>query len=234
MLSGYMRRTWDRAQEENHRAILGLVEPAEVLLDCGCDDGALTQEAADAAGAGRVLGIEIDGQRASIASGRGVEVIAADLAMPFPLGDSTVGQVLLNQVIEHLQDTDMLLAEVRRVLEPGGVAVISTENLSSWPNVLSLALGWQPFSSTNMSALALGVGNPLAAHRGTPGAVPGMRHLRLFAPRGLTELVELHGLRVEALAGAGYFPLAGRPARLLAGLDRRHAAFLTVKARKPS
>ncbi len=230
-MSEYFKRVWDQAQEENHRLILSLFEPAGTVLDCGCDDGAFTVEVAGAAGADRVRGIEIDSDRAAIAAARGVEVLVGNLEERFGLDDDSIDAIVLNQVIEHLRDTDNLLKEVRRVLKPGGRVIISTENLSNWPNIASLVLGWQPFSSTNMSALELGVGNPLAAHRGAPGAQIGMQHLRLFAPRGLAELVRLHGLEVEALAGAGYFPLSGRTAGLLARLDHRHSAFIVLKAR---
>ncbi len=231
VMSDYLKRVWDEAQGQNHRLILSLLEPARTVLDCGCDDGAFTVEVGCATSAELLSGIEIDPGRAALARARGVDALVGDLEARFEVEDGSVDAVVLNQVIEHLRDTDNLLAEVRRVLRPGGIMVISTENLSNWPNIISLALGWQPFSSTNMSSLQLGVGNPLAAHRGAPGAIPGMQHRRLFAPRGLAELVRLHGLEVEELRGAGYFPLSGRPAELFARLDYRHAAFTVLKAR---
>lgn len=230
-MSEYLKRVWDQAQDENHRVILRLLDRAGTVLDCGCDDGAFTVEAARATGASKVLGIEVDRARAALASRRGVDVSVGDLNNRFDFADSSVDAVVLNQVIEHVSDTDNLLAEVRRVLKPGGYAVVSTENLSGWHNIASLVLGWQPFSSTNMSRLGLGVGNPLAAHRGEPGVPAGMLHLRLFAPRGLSELVILHGFVMEEQRGVGYFPLAGKAAELMAGLDRLHAAFIVLKAR---
>lgn len=230
-MSDYLKRVWDQAQEENHRVLTSLLEEAGTVLDCGCDNGAFTVELARAAGAGRMLGIEVDESSAAQAEARGVEVAIGDLNQRFPLEGNSVDTVVLNQVIEHLVDTDNLLFEVRRVLRPGGIVLISTENLASWPNIASLLVGWQPFSSTNMSALRLGVGNPLAAHRGEPGVPKAMLHLRLFAPKGLVELFRLHGFLVEKLAGVGYYPLTGRAASLFARLDPRHAAFSVLKAR---
>jgi 2-polyprenyl-3-methyl-5-hydroxy-6-metoxy-1,4-benzoquinol methylase len=148
------------------------------------------------------------------------------------LADDSVDTLFLNQVIEHVHDTDHLLEEIRRVLKkPGGLLVVSTENLSGWHNILSLVLGWQPFSSTNLSETKLGIGNPLAAHRGEPGPSKSMQHLRLFAPRGLAELMSAYGFAFEEMVGSGYFPLWGRLASVLSGIDARHAAFITVKAR---
>ncbi|HWH07913.1 MAG TPA: hypothetical protein VNX21_01855, partial [Candidatus Thermoplasmatota archaeon] len=55
-------------------------------------------------------------------------------------------------------------------------------------------------------------------------------HVRVFTLRGLREVVEAHGLRVEAVAGAGYYPLPAAVGRL----HPSHAHFITVKARKPA
>lgn len=76
----------------------------------------------------------------------------------------------------------------------------------------------------------MGLGNPLAVHRAEEWEYDSSwQHRRVFAYRGLVELFEAHGLAVEDVRGAGFYPLPGRIARF----DPRHAAFLTVKARKP-
>ena len=45
-----------------------------------------------------------------------------------PFGDGSFGAVLSVQSIEHVPDPERVLAEVQRVLEPGGVAVFVTPN----------------------------------------------------------------------------------------------------------
>jgi len=119
--------------------------------------------------------------------------------------------------------TDGLLAEVRRVLAPGGLACISTNNLASWHNVASLALGWQPMP-IHVSDEVI-VGNPLNPERGEPHAA-GRTHLRLFTGRALEELCAHHGLERISLRTAGYYPLPPRLARLATRLDSLHGAFL--------
>ncbi len=234
MIREYLERTWKQADEQNRLSIISLL-PAnpEVLLDLGCDDGSLTSRASGAIGATRALGVEIDEERASLARAKGIEVQVANLNGRIPLEDAIADAVMSNQVIEHLSNTDNLLAESWRLLKPGGTLVVSTENLSSWHNVFSLVMGWQPFSLTNTSAITLGVGNPLALHRGSPLSEGCMQHLRVFAPRALTELSQAHGFVSTTLVGAGYFPLGGTVASALSTLDWRHAAFITVKAKKP-
>lgn len=199
--------------------------PIETLLDLGCDDGVRTLEFAAAASCEHLLGAEVVQERADLAAARGIDVRLADFNAGLPFEDATVDAVVSNQVIEHLADTDLFVSEIRRVLRPQGLAVISTENLASWHNVTALLFGWQPFSLTNVSSGSAGLGNPIAVHRGEEIA-KAWEHLRVFAYRGLRELFEVHGLTVETMLGAGYYPFPARVGRRLP----RHAAFLTVVA----
>ena len=128
-------------------SITNLVEynPDAAYLDCGCDDGRFTMRVADAIGTRAVTGIEINEEAAILASHVGVRVEGCDLNQRFPFSDRSLDVVTANQVIEHLYDTDGFVREIKRVLKPGGYAVISTNNLASWHNLVSLAFGYQPF-----------------------------------------------------------------------------------------
>lgn len=224
---------FDRAMEANIANIVALLEreKGHALVDVGCDDGSLTMRLAAAVGTTNIHGVEVVADRAAIARDRGVTVSAADLNDTLPYDEGTFDVVTSNQVIEHLADTDRFVQEIGRVLKPGGYVITSTENLASWHNIGSLLLGWQPFSLTNVTSARMGLGNPLALHRADSWEYgETWQHRRVFAFRGLKELFEAHGLTVEAVRGAGYYPLPGR----LAQVDPRHAAFLTIKARKPA
>jgi SAM-dependent methyltransferase len=200
------------------------------LLDLGCDDGARTVVFAAAARAQETHGVEASPQPAEQARHRGVQVTEADLNTLLPFDDDAYDVVVSNQVIEHLVDTGTFLSEIRRILRPGGLAVVSTENLASWHNVAALVLGWQPFSLGNVTARRPGLGNPLAIHRDEESGHESWQHVRVFSYRGLKELFEAHGLAVRAMHGAGYYPLPARLARV----DPRHAAFLTLVASRLS
>lgn len=235
MLREYLLGVWDEAEELNRRAIISLLEPGiDTLLDLGCNDGAFTRRIAGEIGARKALGVEIDPDRAQTARDRGITVTVADLEHALPLEDETADAITANQVIEHLKNTDNMISEAMRLLRPGGLLVVSTENLSSWHNIFSIILGWQPFSLTNISDRRMGIGNPLSLYRGNIGACRYMQHQRIFSPRGLTELLEAHGFQVESLKGAGYFPLGGRLTRTLNAIDTRHSSFMTIGGRKPA
>lgn len=55
-----------------------------------------------------------------------VRFIAHDLAQPLPLPDASFDLVVSGLVLEHLDDLPLFFAEARRVLRPGGRAVVST------------------------------------------------------------------------------------------------------------
>ncbi len=112
---------------------------------------------ADAAGTQleRVSGVEVVPTAADEARARGVEVQVADLNDPLPYDDGSFDLVHANQVIEHVSDLDRFVSEARRVLRPGGRAVVCTENLASWHNVAALVVGYMPFSLANVSSARL-------------------------------------------------------------------------------
>ncbi|MEX2049116.1 MAG: class I SAM-dependent methyltransferase [Gemmatimonadota bacterium] len=229
---GWATRAFEAAIErniENVEELLRRGPRGAAFLDLGCDDGNLTLRFASALGTTNVHGLELVEERASLAASRGVDVQVGDLNERLPYEDATFDVVCSHQVIEHLVDPDTFLRELFRILKPHGLAVTSTENLASWHNVAALLLGWQPFSLSNVTQVELGLGNPLSIHRGDYDARGSWRHVHVFSYRGLREPCCLHGFEVEAMVGAGYYPL---PA-LIGRWDTRHAAFVTIAARRP-
>ena len=228
----YLDRVFRATEEDNRRAILDLLPAGRrgALLDVGCNTGELTERVARRLGATRVVGIELLEEHAEAARKRGVDVIVGDVDGGFPFGDGEFDVVHSNQVIEHVRRTDSFLREIRRVLAPGGLACLSSNNLASWHNIVSLGLGYQP-TPMHVSDEVV-VGNPLDPWRGRQHEA-GRTHLRLFTARALSELAEHHGLRTELLAFRGYSPLPPRLARAAVKIDPRHAAFVIALLRRP-
>lgn len=225
----YLERLFRATEEENRRTILAAVQPIDGgrMLDLGCASGHFTVEIARRARAAEVHGVEFVEEWAADARGRGVEVVATDLADRLPYDDASFHLVHSNQVIEHLPRTDTFLREIRRVLRPDGHAIISTNNLASWHNVLSLALGWQP-TPCHVSDYVV-VGNPGNTYDGWEQPMFGQQHLRIFTGRALAELAGYHGLALDLDRTAGYYPLPARVARAMTRIDRRHGAFLVQR-----
>jgi SAM-dependent methyltransferase len=223
---GYLQRLFRATEEANRRAILAALEPrpGARLLDLGTSRGEFTMRVAERLGTASVSGLELIEEHAEVARGRGIDVVSADLDEGLPFEDGSFDVVHANQVIEHVRRTDTFLREARRVLAPDGLACISTNNLSSWHNVFSLALGFQPMPMHVSDETILG--NPLNPLDGRPHADLGRSHLRLFTGRALIELCARHGLEPVALRTAGYYPLPPPLARLAGRVDPTHAAFL--------
>ncbi len=90
----------------------------------------------------------------------------ADLNYKWPVKSEEFDVITSNQSIEHIWNTRLYISEIFRCLKPSGYAVVATENLASWPNILALLAGYQPFSTTNICGYSLG--NPLIWHLDEP------------------------------------------------------------------
>jgi ubiquinone/menaquinone biosynthesis C-methylase UbiE len=106
------------------------LRPGMRLLDCGCGPGAITVDLAATLAPGDVVGIDIRAdalaQARQRAHERGLTNVAFQVAdvyrLPFP--DATFDAAWTCAVLQHLADPITALAEIRRVLKPGGVVGI--------------------------------------------------------------------------------------------------------------
>ena len=116
--AGGFRPTWERHVAAY--AAAGELLPPGRVLDLGCGVGhsyALLEPR-------ETVGVDID---PAALAGQERETHVADMrALPFP--DASFASVVAVQSIEHVPDPERALAEVRRVLEPGGVALLVTPN----------------------------------------------------------------------------------------------------------
>jgi ubiquinone/menaquinone biosynthesis C-methylase UbiE len=226
----YLGKLFDDAYRKNKENIIDSCVPNSQakILDLGCDNGDWTIQMAQKIGSTSMFGVEIIQDRVRQARIKGIEVTEHDLNEKLPFDNDVFDVVHANQVIEHVAFVDLFMSEIHRVLKPGGYTIISTENASSWHNIGAMILGWQMFSLTNLSTVRLGVGNPMALHRGETDHLYSWTHKTIFSYRGLKEFLQIHGFRSVNLKGAGYYPL---PA-WVGTWDPRHAHFITAFAVK--
>ena len=58
-----------------------------------------------------------------------------------PLSDKSI-DVIFEEVIEHLYNSDLVMNEIKRLLKEGGILILSTPNLASGINRLTLLFGY--------------------------------------------------------------------------------------------
>ncbi len=121
----------------------GLLRPGEPVLEIGSGGGRLLHElrvsGVDA------VGVEASGERIAEAraefKGLPIQQVAG-VRLPFP--DAAFEMALSFDVLEHIPDSDAHLAEVRRVLRPGGWYLLQTPN--KWSNTLFETIRWRSFT----------------------------------------------------------------------------------------
>lgn len=171
------------------------IRPGKVCLDYGCGDAArygatLTAEGVD------YRGFDISPAAVAAAQARKVQAQALTADGRTTLPDDSCDVALCFEVLEHLLEPPRALAEILRVLKPGGIALLSVPNAAQWTNRLEFLL----------TGYFNPGGSPLTA-RSTPWIDP---HIRFFSPRLFARMVEQAGF-VIAGRNAEPFSLIAAP-----------------------
>lgn len=157
--------------------------PGALLVDLGCGGGLMGPRVPPGF---RHVGVDRNAAALAQAAERGVEPVRADVAATgLPGGEAEV--VIAGELIEHVEDLPALVAEIARLLAPGGLVVWDTINATWWARLSLVTVGER-----------------------LPGGPP--RHIHdpaLFvAPRRLAALFAAHDLTVQEQFGLRVAPLA--------------------------
>lgn len=164
-----------------HQLAGGVVEwlaarNGEQILDLGCGDGQLTLRLAEAGA--RMTGVDASAAMAAAARARGVNAMEGN-AEALPFGDASFDAVFSNAALHWVRDHDAMLAQVHRVLRPGGRFVAEMGGHG------------------NIAAIRVALMAVLQRH-GFAGREDGVNYYP--TPDAYTRRLEVHGLHVERMA----------------------------------
>ena len=138
-----------RPREEAFRAIAE-VHPDDVL-EVGCGRGELAARVATELGA-TVVAIDQSARMVEVARGAGVDAHLGDV-QDLPFGDASFDCVVAAWMLYHVPDVDRGLAELARVLRPGGRLVAVTNSEHNLPEL------WGTFGTRRRRVHAFSVEN---------------------------------------------------------------------------
>ncbi len=177
------------------------VQAGERVLDVGCGEGRFTSALVEAGV--QAVGIDVaqeplrraQARRSAAVARHAAGTAGAELDLrvvpphgPWPFAEASFDAVWAGETIEHVMDTAGWLSEVRRVLRPGGLLLLSTP-ANDRLTLLRAALSRRAF----------------AAHFD-----PRSDHLRFYTRASLAELLEEFGFAGIAIDGLGGVPGARR------------------------
>lgn len=116
-------------------ALASVLEPGSRILDDGCGTGYFIARLAGA----QVIGLDLSGGMLQQARKRGSCLIQGD-SQHLPLPDAQFDLVIARSLLHHLPDPIRGLAEIRRVLKPGGQVVAADTNrslINALPRILA-------------------------------------------------------------------------------------------------
>lgn len=186
-LAVLLRNEADMAARRRVPTLMSFLElrDEDTVLDAGCGMGVhlkVMGELRDLA----LIGVDADRDRLAWAARERVPAALAQTDLTrLPFADGAFDKVLMSEVLEHLADEQGALAEVYRVLRPGGVLAISVPN-ANYP------FWWDPINKTLETAGAPPITNA--------GPITGQwsNHLRLYLPAELRGALCAAGFVVEA------------------------------------
>ncbi len=178
-----------RRSAETHAAhLLPLLEPHQSVLDFGCGPGTISVGLATAIAPGELHGIDKEesqinmARAAAKAGGHENTTFHVGDVTDLPFEDDSFNVAHCHAVLMHVPDTEATLAEVKRVLKPGGIIssrefILGSSFLGSSflePGAEETAPAWETF------------GNLLAANGGHPQM--GRELKRKFLEAGFTDV----------------------------------------------
>ena len=115
-------RYWDYRDRKALQFIKG-----DLILDLGCGEGITLEKLISMDGESHIAGLDIDPENIEICRNHGLPILAGSV-FDLPFSSDSLDTVVFSEVIEHLEDAERAIAEIHRVLKPGGSLIIVFPN----------------------------------------------------------------------------------------------------------
>lgn len=152
------------------------------VLDAGCGDGFFTKILSEQDRTEGVTGIDISSKAVELARAKNPDLKFHQGELnQIPLESNSYDFISMVEVIEHLVDVDGVLAEIARVLKPGGLFLVTTTDFNWLKSVLIAAFYFERYFYPT---------NP---------------HVRFFTKNTLSQVLISHGLSVVKYSWNGSY-----------------------------
>ena len=150
------RQLLRRRSAQTHAAhLLPRLEPGQTVLDFGCGPGTISLGLAQAVDPGHLHGVDLEESQIELArsaaesGGHSNVTFHVGDVNGLPFADDTFDVAHCHAVLMHIRDTSAALAEVRRVLKPGGIvacreAIVASSFLE--PGSAEIDRAWAVFT----------------------------------------------------------------------------------------
>jgi len=152
-----------------------VVDPGKRFLDLGCSDGVLAEQLTSRFA--DTYGLDISETALAVARKRGIQTFHVNVDLePLPFENGYFSAITCLDLIEHVFEPDVLLAEIARVLAPGGSLYIAFPNMRYIIHIKQLLGGKFPKTS----------GDTAYSYDGG--------HLHYYTPADVRNMLARHGL----------------------------------------
>jgi SAM-dependent methyltransferase len=158
------------ADRRTNRWVVQVLAPAaeDDVLELGSGPGDALVRIARLGGSGRLVGLDLSPEMVAVAARRAarprragpVELVCADVAQVLPFGDASFDKVFSVHTAYFWADPAAVVAEVHRVLRPGGTLVLAGEwrETGVWWDAPFARAGYRVFAPEELAAFLMAVG----------------------------------------------------------------------------
>jgi 2-polyprenyl-6-hydroxyphenyl methylase/3-demethylubiquinone-9 3-methyltransferase len=148
-------------------------------LDIGCGDGYFTGQLKKAGCEPTGLDFSLVGLSTAARLGGGASFVEHDLTKPLPFADSSLDIAWCSEVLEHLFSPLYVMQQVRRILRPGGLFLVTVPYHGLLKNLAIAMFAFEKHYD------------------------PEYPHLRFFTAKSLTGLLTKAGFKIEWQGSCG-------------------------------